>query len=107
METRPSPLLETSLYRVAQEAIDNIATHAEARTVSITLKSDGRLLTLVVEDDGKGFEPAEVFADPDAARGLGILSMQERMSLVGGTFKIESQPGQGTRVRAEIPVTNG
>ena len=107
MERRPSPLIEISLYRAAQEAIDNIATHAEAKTVDITLKSDGRLLTLVVEDDGKGFEPAEVLADPNAARGLGILSMQERMSLAGGTFKIESQPGQGTRVRAEIPVTNG
>ncbi len=104
METRPSPLLETSLYRVAQEAIDNIATHAQAKTVGIALKSDGRLLTLVVEDDGKGFEPAEVLADPDAVRGLGILSMQERIALVGGTFSVKSAPGQGTRVQAEIPL---
>ncbi|KKK55527.1 hypothetical protein LCGC14_3073640, partial [marine sediment metagenome] len=104
LETRPSPLLETSLYRVAQEAIDNIATHAQAKTVGIALKSDGRLLTLVVEDDGKGFEPAEVLADPDAVRGLGILSMQERIALVSGTFSVKSAPGQGTRVRAEIPL---
>jgi signal transduction histidine kinase len=89
---------------VAQEAIDNIATHAGARTVGIALKSDGRLLTLVVEDDGKGFEPAEVLADPDAVRGLGILSMQERIALVGGTFSVKSAPGQGTRVQAEIPL---
>ena len=104
METRPSPLLETSLYRVAQEAIDNIATHAEAKIVRITLRCDGQLLRLTVEDDGKGFEPAEVLADPNAVRGLGVLSMQERIAHLGGTFSVESAPGQGTRVRAEVPL---
>ena len=103
-ETRSSSLIETSLYRVAQEAIDNIAIHAEASSVAITLRSDGPVLTLVVEDDGKGFEPAEVLADPDVVRGLGILSMQERVALAGGTFSVESAPGRGTRVRAETPL---
>jgi signal transduction histidine kinase len=102
METRPSPLLETSLYRVAQEAIDNIAAHAQAKTIRITLESDGQLVTLAVEDDGKGFAPAAILADPTAARGLGILTMRERMAVLGGTFKIESSPGQGTRVRASV-----
>jgi signal transduction histidine kinase len=104
MDTRVSPLLETSLYRVAQEAMDNIATHAQAKTANITLSNDGQALTLVIEDDGKGFEPAEVLADPDAVRGLGILSMQERIALVGGTFSIESARGKGTRVKAEVPL---
>lgn len=103
-ETRSSSLIETSLYRVAQEAIDNIAIHAEASSVAITLRSDGPVLTLVVEDDGKGFEPAEVLADPDVVRGLGILSMRERVALAGGTFSVESAPGRGTRVRAETPL---
>ncbi|MEE8346861.1 MAG: ATP-binding protein [Dehalococcoidia bacterium] len=104
MELRPSTLLESSMYRVAQEAIDNVAIHAEARAADITLKSDGAVLTLVVKDDGKGFEPAELLADPDAVRGLGILSMQERVAFVGGTFSVESAPGKGTLIRAEIPL---
>jgi signal transduction histidine kinase len=103
MEKRPSPLLETALYRVMREAIDNIATHAEARNIRITLRRDGQLLTLIVEDDGKGFDPGEVLADADAVRGLGVLSMQERIAFLGGTFKIESTRGQGTRVQAQVP----
>jgi two-component system NarL family sensor kinase len=75
LETRQSPLLEASLYRVAQEAIDNIATHAQAKTATIRLESDGRDISLVVQDDGKGFDAAELLADPHAVRGLGILSM--------------------------------
>ncbi len=104
VEARLPSLLEIGLYRVAQEAIDNVASHAEAKTIRITLKGDGQDLTLVVEDDGKGFEAAEVLADPNAARGLGILSMRERIAHLGGTFSIESTPGQGTRVRAEVPL---
>ena len=103
-EVRPSPLLEASLYRVAQEAIDNMAVHANTRTVRVTLRYEPRLVSLVIEDDGKGFDAAEVLADPDALRGLGILSMRERIALLGGTFKIESAPGHGTRVRAEVPL---
>ncbi len=92
---------------MAQEAIDNVASHAEAKTIRITLKGDGQDLTLVVEGDGKGFEAAEVLADPAAARGLGILSMRERIALLGGTFSIESAREQGTRVRAEVPLEEG
>jgi signal transduction histidine kinase len=106
VEGRLPSLLEIGLFRVAQEAIDNIASHAEAKTIRITLKGDGQDLTLVVEDDGKGFEAAEVLADPNAARGLGILSMRERIAHLGGTFSIESTPGQGTRVRAEVPLSS-
>ncbi len=104
MEPRPSPLVEISLYRTAVEAIDNIATHAEAKTVSITLKCDQRFLTLVVEDDGMGFEPANVLADPEAARSVGIWIMRERMASAGGSLSIQSSLGRGTRVRAELPL---
>jgi hypothetical protein len=79
-------------------------THSEAKSASITLKSAGRRLTLVVEDDGKGFDPARLLADPSATRGLGILSMQERIASIAGTFSIDSSPDEGTRVRAEIPL---
>jgi signal transduction histidine kinase len=104
LETRPSPHLEASLYRVAQEAIDNMAAHAQAKTATIRLESDGRDISLVVQDDGEGFDAAELLADPHAVRGLGILSMRERIAHLGGTFTIESAPGQGTRVRAEVPL---
>ncbi len=56
------------------------------------------------QDDGEGFDPAELLADPHAVRGLGILSMRERIAHLGGTFTIESAPGRGTRVSAEIPL---
>ncbi len=56
------------------------------------------------QDDGQGFDPAELLADPHAVRGLGILSMRERIAHLGGNFKIESAPGQGTRVQAEVPL---
>ncbi len=106
VEPRLPPLLEIGLYRVAQEAIDNVTAHARAKTASITIKREGQLVILAIEDDGDGFDAAEVLADPDAARRLGILSMRERIALLGGTFRIESAPGQGTQVRAEVPLSS-
>ncbi len=55
------------------------------------------------QDDGQGFDPTELLADPHTVRGLGILSMREHIAHLGGTFKIESAPGRGTRVCAEVP----
>jgi signal transduction histidine kinase len=102
VETRASPIVEASVYRIGQAAIDNITAHAQAKTVRIELKCEGHTLTLAIEDDGKGFDPADVLADPRAVRGLGILSMRERSALLGGTFTIESSAGQGTRVCTEV-----
>jgi signal transduction histidine kinase len=104
VDTRPPPELESTLYRVAQEAISNIAIHSEATSVRVTLKSGGGVLTLVVEDDGKGFDPAQLLADPSAMRGLGILSMRERTASIGGEFSVESTLGRGTRIKAEVPL---
>jgi signal transduction histidine kinase len=104
MPPRLSPTVEVSLYRVAQDAIDNIGLHARATVASIALTWGDQGLALVIEDDGRGFDAAEVLADPNAIRGIGILSMQERMAFLGGTFKLESTLGQGTRVCAEVPL---
>ena len=88
------------LFRVAQEALNNVVRHAHARTASVDLRPmDGGLL-LAVRDDGVGFDPA----GPRAGRSLGLASMRERVQLVGGTLDVESVPGQGTAVVAWVPV---
>jgi len=92
---------ETVLYRVAQEALNNIARHARAHHASVVLVRRDHDVALVVEDDGEGF-------DLDAVRrghgSLGILGMEERLALAGGTLAIESKPGRGTTVQAMIPL---
>jgi len=104
METARLPLeLETALYRVTQEALTNILKHAKARRVSVLLERRPELVSLIVEDDGAGFDDAATF---QAARGrgkLGLLGMQERITLAGGTIEIESTPGAGTTIFARIP----
>jgi PAS domain S-box-containing protein len=88
------------LFRVAQEALNNVVRHAGSRTASVALKQmDGGLL-LAVRDGGAGFDPAS----PGARRSLGLASMRERVRLVNGTLDIESAPGQGTAVIAWVPV---
>jgi signal transduction histidine kinase len=91
------------LFRVAQEALNNVVHHARARTANVDLRPmDGGLL-LAVRDDGVGFDPA----GPGAGRHLGLASMRERVQLVGGTLDVESAPGQGTAVVAWVPVERG
>ena len=87
------------LYRVAQEALNNVARHARAHTASVVLRQmDGGVL-LAVKDDGVGFDPEE----PRARGSLGLVSMRERLRLVNGTLDIESAPGRGTSVIAWVP----
>jgi signal transduction histidine kinase len=90
----------TCLYRVAQEGLANISRHANAKNVRVDLRRLEDGLQLVVSDDGVGFE-----VNPDGGRrgSLGLLSMKERVSLVDGSFDIQSTPGQGTRICAWVP----
>jgi len=96
--------VETALYRIMQEALSNVARHAGARRVQVQLQRRGATVTLVVEDDGQGFDPAQPPAPATAARGLGIHSMRERAAVHKGALAIDSAPGRGTRVSVEIPV---
>jgi signal transduction histidine kinase len=96
---RLPPELETTLYRVVQEALSNVVKHAAARHVSIVLAQRGSSVAATIDDDGAGFDEAEV--RPDA---LGLTGMRERLALVGGTLEIESTPGRGTTVAAQVPV---
>jgi len=93
---------ELALYRVAQESITNALKHASPGNIFVNLMARNETVILTVEDDGKGFDYTKTTASPDAAMGIGI--MQERLFLVGGRLKIESQPGKGTQVIAEVPV---
>lgn len=94
--------VEITLYRVLQEAITNVARHAQAREVWIDLHQDDTGVCLRVEDDGVGFRPDEVHQDAEG--GMGLTGMEERIRLFGGSFHLESVPGRGTRVSARIPV---
>jgi signal transduction histidine kinase len=103
-ERRLKPEIETTLFRIGQEAIANIARHAEAESVKITVEYGDTFVCLGIADDGKGFDPEEIDRSTDPARGLGLLGMKERAALLNGSLAVHSQPGKGTRVSVEIPV---
>jgi PAS domain S-box-containing protein len=99
---RLAPDIETNLYRIAQEALNNILKHADAREVSVTLNQNGREAVLVVEDDGRGFDPEKTGSN--STGGLGLVGMRERATLLGGRLEIESHDGGGTAIYARIPI---
>lgn len=92
------------LYRVVQEAVNNVVRHAEASGVTVSIARGEGGVRGVVEDDGKGFDLERAVRD---GRGLGIMGMQERASSVGGKLSIDSRRGEGTRVVVELPVAAG
>lgn len=104
LELRFPPEVETAVFRAVQEAIVNIARHAGAESVLIQGTVDGAALTIEIEDDGVGFEPAAVVTAPGSLRGVGLLGMRERIEIIGGTVIVESEPGRGTRVVMHVPI---
>jgi signal transduction histidine kinase len=90
---------ETALYRIVQEALTNVVKHARAENVSILLTRRGAGVAVVVEDDGRGFDPADV------SGGSGLQGMADRLAAVGGSLEIRSTPGRGTTVAGHVPVT--
>ena len=95
--------LATTCYRVAQEALTNIARHAQARHVWIELNQSETRLELVVRDDGLGFEVARTLEHAAQSGHLGLLGMRERVEILGGTLEVQSEPGRGTRLRISLP----
>ncbi len=95
---------ETAVFRVVQEAINNIARHALARNVHLTFVLTDDAMTMTIEDDGIGFDLMEVSIASESGRGLGLIGMQERIQLVGGQLEIDTAPGYGTRIRIQVPL---
>jgi signal transduction histidine kinase len=96
----------TVLYRIAQEALTNVARHARANLVDVSIEKRPDSICLKIKDDGKSFQVDRVLHAKRNKR-LGLLGMRERVEMVGGSFSIESAPGKGTTICAHIPVTNG
>jgi signal transduction histidine kinase len=94
----------TVLYRVAQEALTNVARHAKANRVEVNIQQRNSAACMEIKDDGKSFE-VERRLQAKGSKRLGLLGMRERVEMVGGTFSVESAPGHGTTVRVEIPFT--
>ena len=97
-ERRLSPSVEAELYRVAQEALNNVIKHAQAKQVTVHLQFDEERFCLTIQDDGLGFDPAEA----DRSGGLGLRSIRERVQQIGGSFTLETAPGKGTTLRIEV-----
>jgi len=95
--------VETTIYRFVQEALTNILKHAKARNVSVILSYRVNGVQAIVEDDGSGFDVEAMIRLPVSERRLGLLGMEERVSLVGGRFTVESTPGVGTTLFVSIP----
>jgi len=104
-DERFAPEIETTLYRLAQEALNNVVKHARADSVDVVLERSSEYVSLIIEDNGVGFDPSGAHV---AGEGLGLIGMRERAALGGAELQIESTPGRGTtiivRARAAAPV---
>lgn len=99
--------VEIVIYRVVQEALTNIAKHAQAKKVYLCLKKKNSKVLVLIEDDGKGFDVEEVVKREDPECGVGLLGIQERIAPLKGSFSVQSYPGQGTQLSIEIPWRGG
>ena len=101
---RLPPSIEIALFRIVQEAMTNVVKHARAHNVNVRVEHWGDAVVLFIEDDGQGFDVAKVRRDRKHSMGLGLLSMEERATLLGGTLVVQSSPGRGTTLVVEIPL---
>jgi PAS domain S-box-containing protein len=106
LDERLAPELETLLYRVVQEALTNVARHAQATVVHARLERTGGIIDVVIKDDGMGFDERQLAAREVPQRGAGLLGMRERVVSQGGTLVVDSHPGRGTRLTIRVPLAN-
>ncbi len=106
-EKRLPPQVEIAVFRIVQEAITNIASHAHAQSAYISLEFKEKGVAVQIEDDGIGFDLSQVLQLASVKESVGLRGMEERAELLGGTLSINTKPGGGTRVTVEIPVDGG
>ena len=102
VQGRLAPETEAGIYRIVQEALTNVAKHAQATTCRVFLQRLPNTVLVTIEDDGIGFRPEEVSV-PGASRGIGLVGIRERVTQLRGQLRLESAPGKGTRLTVEIP----
>jgi signal transduction histidine kinase len=103
----PSPAAALICYRVAQEALTNVARHARASHVRVDLSASGGWLRLIVADDGAGFDPVAMRARARTGGSMGLLSLEERAALGGGALRLDTAPGRGTTLTLRLPLAAG
>lgn len=96
--------METTLYRIIQEALTNVTRHADAHGVTVKIQRSHRAVRATIRDDGRGFDMPTVLGTSSRPRTLGLVGMQERASLLGGTLTVDSQLGAGTRIVVDLPM---
>jgi signal transduction histidine kinase len=108
VDTVPTSLpehVETAVYRIAQEALQNVMKHASAEHVHLRLSATAGAVLLEISDDGTGFDPASA-TEPAGPVGYGLPGMQQRAELLGGQLTADSSPGRGTVVRLRVPIAH-
>jgi signal transduction histidine kinase len=99
-----NPEIALACYRVVQEALTNVVKHAQATRVQICLKEEGHTLSCIIEDNGNGYDQEAEAVGDYHVRGIGLISMRERISSIGGHLSVQSRPGQGTTISFQIPL---
>jgi two-component system CheB/CheR fusion protein len=102
-KTRLNPEIETNLYRIIQEALNNTYKHAKASQASVLLEKRQKSVVLIIEDNGIGFDPGKKQRVTKSGRGLGLVGIRERAAIVSGSVEIESMPGKGTTIYVRVP----
>jgi signal transduction histidine kinase len=97
--------VKTVIYRIMQEALNNISKHSKANLVNLTLQKEEDTIEFIIQDHGQGFDLNAVYSLKSSEKGLGLAGMKERTFLSGGSFSIESTQGIGTTIRASWPVS--
>lgn len=103
LEERLPSSVETAVFRIVQEALANAAKHAQAQEVLIRLERTDHQICLLIRDDGQGFNVGKVLSSKNRGAGLGIFGIEERVTILGGTWALKSEEGSGTELRATIP----
>jgi PAS domain S-box-containing protein len=104
VETLIPPETQLHIYRIFQEALNNIAKYAHPTKVMVNMEKKARGVSIRIEDDGEGFDPEEVMIRKAREKGMGLATMSERVTMLGGTFNIKSNKGQGTKITFSLPL---